>query len=133
LGTRGAPPEPPKHRPEDPVAASVADVARLRRGASDPDGTIRRHAKSWLARGLTRALGPDAFTDRRRSARCTRPHRRGASVSLGRVRGGCGSQTQVPNRASHRRNFIDVSADIMEPVDPIFGDTKTAAARFLGG
>jgi ATP-dependent Lon protease len=34
----------------------------------------------------------------------------------------------------NKRNFLDVSADIMEQVDPIFyGDPKTAAAKVLGG
>jgi ATP-dependent Lon protease len=34
----------------------------------------------------------------------------------------------------NRRNFLDVSADIMEHVDPIFyGDPKTAALKVLGG
>ena len=33
-----------------------------------------------------------------------------------------------------KRNFLDVSADIVEKVDPIFfGDPKTAAAKVLGG
>lgn len=34
----------------------------------------------------------------------------------------------------NKRNFLDVSADIMEQVDPIFyGDPKTAAMKVLGG
>jgi ATP-dependent Lon protease len=34
----------------------------------------------------------------------------------------------------NKRNFLDVSADIMEQVDPIFfGDAKTAAMKVLGG
>jgi ATP-dependent Lon protease len=34
----------------------------------------------------------------------------------------------------NKRSFLDVSADIMEQVDPIFfGDPKTAAAKVLGG
>ena len=34
----------------------------------------------------------------------------------------------------NRRNFFDVSADIMERVDPVFyGDPKTAAMKALGG
>ena len=34
----------------------------------------------------------------------------------------------------NKRNFLDVSADIMEHVDPIFyGDAKTAAMKVLGG
>ncbi len=34
----------------------------------------------------------------------------------------------------NKRSFLDVSADIMEHVDPIFfGDPKTAAAKVLGG
>jgi ATP-dependent Lon protease len=34
----------------------------------------------------------------------------------------------------NKRNFLDVSADIMEHVDPIFyGDPKTAAMKVLGG
>ena len=34
----------------------------------------------------------------------------------------------------NKRNFLDVSADIMEHVDPIFfGDPKTAALKVLGG
>jgi hypothetical protein len=34
----------------------------------------------------------------------------------------------------NRRNFLDVSADIMEHVDTIFfGDPKTAAMKVLGG
>ncbi len=34
----------------------------------------------------------------------------------------------------NKRNFLDVSADIMEHVDPIFfGDPKTAAMNVLGG
>lgn len=34
----------------------------------------------------------------------------------------------------NKRNFLDVSADIMEHVDPIFyGDAKTAATKVLGG
>lgn len=33
----------------------------------------------------------------------------------------------------NKRNFLDVSADIMEKVDPIFyGDPKTAAVKVLG-
>ena len=33
----------------------------------------------------------------------------------------------------NKRNFLDVSADIMEHVDPIFyGDPKTAAMKVLG-
>ena len=33
----------------------------------------------------------------------------------------------------NKRNFVDVSADIMEHVDPIFfGDPKTAAMKVLG-
>ena len=33
----------------------------------------------------------------------------------------------------NKRNFLDVSADIMESVDPIFyGDPKTAAMKVLG-
>jgi ATP-dependent Lon protease len=34
----------------------------------------------------------------------------------------------------NKRNFLDVSADIMEHVDPIFfGDSKAAAMKVLGG
>jgi ATP-dependent Lon protease len=34
----------------------------------------------------------------------------------------------------NKRNFLDLSADIMEHVDPIFfGDPKTAAMKALGG
>jgi len=34
----------------------------------------------------------------------------------------------------NKRNFLDVSADILEHVDPIFfGDPKTAAMKVLGG
>jgi ATP-dependent Lon protease len=34
----------------------------------------------------------------------------------------------------NKRNFLDVSADIMEHVDPIFfGDPRTAALKVLGG
>jgi ATP-dependent Lon protease len=34
----------------------------------------------------------------------------------------------------NKRNFLDVSAEIMEQVDPVFyGDTKTAAMKALGG
>jgi ATP-dependent Lon protease len=34
----------------------------------------------------------------------------------------------------NKRNFLDVSADIMEQVDPIFfGDPKTAALKVVGG
>ena len=34
----------------------------------------------------------------------------------------------------NERNFLDVSADIMEHVDPIFfGDPKTAANKVMGG
>ena len=34
----------------------------------------------------------------------------------------------------NKRNFLDVSADIMEHVDPVFyGDPKTAATKVLGG
>jgi ATP-dependent Lon protease len=34
----------------------------------------------------------------------------------------------------NKRNFLDVSADIMEHVDPIFfSDPKTAAMKVLGG
>lgn len=34
----------------------------------------------------------------------------------------------------NKRSFLDVSADIMEHVDPIFyGDPKTAAMKVLGG
>jgi ATP-dependent Lon protease len=34
----------------------------------------------------------------------------------------------------NKRSFLDVSADIMEQVDPIFyGDLKTAAMKVLGG
>lgn len=34
----------------------------------------------------------------------------------------------------NKRNFLDVSADIMEHVDPVFfGDPKTAAMKVLGG
>ena len=34
----------------------------------------------------------------------------------------------------NKRNFLDVSADIMEQVDPIFfGDPKTAAMKVVGG
>lgn len=34
----------------------------------------------------------------------------------------------------NKRNFLDVSADILEQVDPIFfGDPKTAALKVLGG
>ena len=33
----------------------------------------------------------------------------------------------------NKRNFLDVSADIIEHVDPVFyGDTKTAAMKLLG-
>ena len=33
----------------------------------------------------------------------------------------------------NKRNFLDVSADIVEHVDPIFyGDPKTAAMKVLG-
>ena len=33
----------------------------------------------------------------------------------------------------NKRNFLDVSADIMEHVDPVFyGDPKTAAMKVLG-
>jgi ATP-dependent Lon protease len=33
----------------------------------------------------------------------------------------------------NKRNFLDVSADIMELVDPIFyGDPRTAAMKVLG-
>jgi len=33
-----------------------------------------------------------------------------------------------------KRNFLDVSANIMEHVDPVFyGDPKTAAMKVLGG
>jgi hypothetical protein len=33
----------------------------------------------------------------------------------------------------NKRNFLDVSADIMEDVDPIiFGDPKTATMKVLG-
>jgi ATP-dependent Lon protease len=33
----------------------------------------------------------------------------------------------------NKRNFLDVSSDIMEHVDPIFyGDPKTAAMKVLG-
>jgi ATP-dependent Lon protease len=34
----------------------------------------------------------------------------------------------------NKRNFLDVSAEIMEQVDPIFyGDPRTAAMKALGG
>jgi ATP-dependent Lon protease len=34
---------------------------------------------------------------------------------------------------SNQRNFFDVSADILENVDPVFyGDVKTAASKALG-
>jgi len=34
----------------------------------------------------------------------------------------------------NKRDFLDVSADIMEHVDPIFfGDPKTAALKAMGG
>jgi ATP-dependent Lon protease len=34
----------------------------------------------------------------------------------------------------NKRNFLDVSADIIEQVDPIFyGDPKTAAMKVMGG
>ena len=33
----------------------------------------------------------------------------------------------------NKRNFLDVSADIIEQVDPVFyGDPKTAAMKVLG-
>jgi ATP-dependent Lon protease len=33
----------------------------------------------------------------------------------------------------NKRNFLDVSADIMEHVDPVFyGDPKTAATKVIG-
>ena len=36
-------------------------------------------------------------------------------------------------RNTHKRSFLDVSADIIEHVDPIFyGDPKTAAMKVLG-
>jgi len=36
-------------------------------------------------------------------------------------------------RLENKRNFLDVSSDIMEQVDPIFyGDPKTAAFKALG-
>ena len=34
----------------------------------------------------------------------------------------------------NKRNFLDVSADIVEQVDPVFyGDPKTAAMKVIGG
>jgi ATP-dependent Lon protease len=54
----------------------------------------------------------------------------------------CGGQLQIAmdNEAKkvmipieNKRNFFDVSADILENVDPIFyGDAKTAAFKALG-
>ena len=36
-------------------------------------------------------------------------------------------------KRENKRNFLDVSADILEHVDPIFyGDPKTAAMKVLG-
>src|SRR6266851_295183 len=43
-----------------------------------------------------------------------------------------GKRALIP--IENKRNFLDVSADIMEHVDPIFyGDPKTAAMKVLGG
>lgn len=58
---------------------------------------------------------------------------------IGEVRGG--PQVAMDNGAQralipieNKRTFLDVSADIVEHVDPIFcGDAKTAAMKVLGG
>ena len=39
----------------------------------------------------------------------------------------------APEVDEHQMHFLDVSADIMEHVDPVFyGDPKTAAMKVLG-
>jgi len=51
-------------------------------------------------------------------------------LQVGKDNGGKRALIPIENK----RNFLDVSADIMEHVDPIFfGDPKTAAVKVLGG